>query len=269
VTGGGGGLTGTSAGPVVGPATNTGMQIEFRRRDNSRRILELDWHLPVWAPDLVAAEVEAGRTTTGGGARTALSRERAFVEIRKEGDYRPLLVLRECEWCKGSDDAFLSRKLDNEKTALLARWFRCVRLPNDVLKAEHPFHNLFGADHPPHLFLCDWDGSNPMPLDGQQSQKLLWESMVTVLERSYAGNPETAVKQLLKLLNEYDFLDYREDELKARLDDELVKNGAKSSKVKDLQKQLAEVAERRTRTAEREAKLSDLGLRKPASDRNG
>ena len=51
--------------------------------------------------------------------------------------------MRECERCKGTDHALLSRSLDNEQTVLLTHWFHCVKLPPNVLEAKHPLPNMF------------------------------------------------------------------------------------------------------------------------------
>ncbi len=255
-------MTGPGGG---GPSTGGGgIQVDMRRRETSKNLLKIDWKHPVYAPDL--GKVETGRTTTG-AAFTALPRDKAFVEISEDGDDRPLLVLRECTKCKGSDAALLSRKLDNEKTVLMTRWFRCVKLPTDVLEKDHPFRNLFAEEHPPHLFLCDKHGKNVIPLDGNQAQTLLWKEMSKVLKERYDRDAKKAIKEIRRLLNKFDLLDYKEDEYMARLDDELVKNGPKSSKAKKLRKQIDKVRKERDAMKKKERKLFDLKLREPkASD---
>ena len=172
-------------------------------------------------------------------------------------------MLRECTSCKGSDAALLDRKLDNENTVLMTRWFRCVKLPTDVLEANHPFRKLFADRHPPHLFLCDKHGGNLIPLDGNQSQTILWKQMKKVLKQRYEKNSDKALKEIRKLLNVYDHLDAQEDELLTRLEDELVKRGEKSAKVKKLRKKIAQVQKEREKAKEKEAKVSDLGLKEP------
>ena len=75
--------------------------------------------------------------------RHALSSETVFRTLAGT-DPRPLLVLRECAFCNGTDDALLSKGADNERTFLLSTWFHCVKLPVDVLKPDHPYYELFG-----------------------------------------------------------------------------------------------------------------------------
>ena len=230
----------------------------MRRRETAKRLLEIDWNFPVYAPDL-DKQVEAGRTTTD-SVDEALPRSRAFAEIVDEEDDRPLLVLRECNSCKGSDAALLSRKLDNERTVLMTRWFRCVKLPTDVLDKDHPFRNLFAQEHPPHLFLCDKHGKNVIPLDGMQSQTILWKQMGKMLKQRYRKNSARALKEIRKLLNLYDMLDIRKDDYLARLDDVLIKYGPKSPKVKSLKKKLAKLEKDRKSAEKREKELFDIGL---------
>ena len=128
----------------------------------------------------------------------------------------------------------------------------------------HPFRNLFVEEHPPHVFLCDADGENVVSFDGNQSQRVLWEAMEDVCARYYEKSPEKALKGLRRLLNEFDELDIREDDVRARLDDELIKNGPKSSKVKKLEKKLEALASERRALESKKADLLDLGLRPSA-----
>ena len=66
----------------------------------------------------------------------ALSREEAVKKIAGT-DPRPLLVVRECNLCRGANHALLSHKLDNERTLLLTQWFHCVKLRPNVLDKNH------------------------------------------------------------------------------------------------------------------------------------
>ena len=169
--------------------------------------------------------------------------------------------MRECKHCKGTDDALLSRRLDNEKTILLTQWFNCVKLPNHVLQQNHPFRNLFVAKHPPHLFLCRFDGTAVVDMDGQQTQSDLWKAMTKLIRLEYRGDPQKALKEIFRCLNAYDSIDSRELELRDRYEDALDRHGPKSSKVKKLQKKLEKlVAERKTVEA-REQELMEFDLR--------
>ena len=211
------------------------------------------------APDLAAKPVDDGRTTTG-RVLAALPRDAALAEVRAT-DRRPLLIVRECDRCKGTDDALLDRRLDNEKTILMTRWFRCVKLPNTVLEDNPPYRNLFQGEHPPHLFLCRYDGSEPVALFGEQTQSQLWDAMEALVAREYQGNIRTAVKGLLRLLNDYDALDSRERELRVRLEETIDKDGDKSLKVRDLRKKIDALQREREQLKAREDKLGDLGMR--------
>ncbi len=205
-----------------------------------------------------------GRTSSGRAA-VALPRERAVFAI-KGPDHRPLLVVRECGFCKGTDDALMNRRLNNEKTLLLTKWFHCVKLPNHVLNADHPFRNLFAAEHPPHLFLCRHDGSGVVDMDGQQTQAQLWAAMESMIAREYDGDCRTAVRGLLRVLNEYDTLDSQEAELLVRLEETLDKDGPKSPKVRALQRKLESFTKERAELEKREAALLGLPLKPLPAD---
>src|SRR5262249_15178583 len=150
-----------------------------------------------------------GATTVATEVERALPLDEAFAWIAGD-DHRPLLVLRECELCKGTDHALLSRTLDNEQTVLLTHWFRCVKLPSNVLGDKHPFTALFRGqpgEKIPHLFFCDPDGQNRVALPGDQTQAQLWETMFGFLERCYKGDAKKAVKDLRTLLGQFDRID--------------------------------------------------------------
>ncbi|MBK8977738.1 MAG: hypothetical protein IPM29_17665 [Planctomycetes bacterium] len=233
--------------------------LDLRRLRSAKERLRIDWHYPVYAPDLQESQPEDGRTSAG-RASVALPRERAIYEIRAD-DRRPLLVVRECGHCQGTEDALLIRRLDNERTLVLSKWFRCIKLPDHVLQADHPFRNLFEGDKPPHLFLCRYDGTDVVAMDGQQKQGDLWAAMERLIGLEYEGDVGDAVRGYLRILNEYDTIDSLEDELRRQLEEELDDDGARSPKVRKLKHKLEQLGERRARAEAREAELLDLGLR--------
>lgn len=186
-------------------------------------------------------------------------------ELVTDGDKRPVLILRECERCKGTDHAFLSRTLDNEQTVLLAHWFRCVKLPPNVLTENHPFYNLFLREKPgdrvPHLFFVDPDGANKAELPGDQPQTELWKVMFGYLERCYDESAKEALKELRQLLSQFDKLDAEEQLIKGKLDKEIEKNGPNSPKGNKLRGELDEVAKDREKLVAREKELRELSLK--------
>ncbi len=241
-------------------ASSGGVPINIERQRTSLSRLKMEWDYPVYVS---AAEHALEEGPTGGtvarSIRRSLPREKAFASIAGE-DPRPLLVLRECTTCNGTDYALLSRSSDNERTLLMARWFHCVKLPNDVLEEDHPFTKMWKDKAPPHLFLCAPDGSNVVSLDGQQSRKELWKKMEGVLRNEYKRDPVRAVKNILKVFVEYDHLDSMEDFLTARLEVKLENDGPKSAKVRKIRRQIAELQDRKEKAQVREAKASDLDL---------
>jgi hypothetical protein len=228
------------------------------RSASSRKYLEIEWTYPVHQEEREAPV--AG--TVARRARRALTREQALRVIAGE-DPRPLLVLRECKWCNGTDKALLGEGVDNEKTFLLSRWFHCVKLPQDVLEDDHPFRNLFGEKNVEHLFVSTHDGANHIPLESERSRAELWEAMTTLLEVDYKQKYRMSLKKVTKLLDEFDVVDARYQEVVARRDEILEEEGPKSRKLKKVYRDLAK-AEADLKTLHAEfAKASEMDLRRP------
>jgi len=239
-----------------------GAQVFFTRQKTSKDRLTIRWDYPEILKVRSQTE-ESGDTTATRASMRALPREEAIANIAGD-DPRPLLVLRDCERCKGSDDALLADRVNNELTALYARWFHCVRLPSAVLRADHTFAKLFEGDVAPHMFVCSVDGLNLVPLGGRPAQSELWDAMLQVLGAEYEDDPERAAKEILKLLAKYDHLDSLEDEYANRLAAEVEKRGPKSAKVRDLERKIEELRRERAAVEKVEAKLSDLRLKRKA-----
>lgn len=229
--------------------------MNFTRSRTSKELLEIDWKFPK------VLEIEDSDGGTRASARMiALPRAEALAAIR-EDDPRPILVMRECGHCKGTDDALLSQRMDNERTKLLTRWFRCVKLRSNVMEDNHTYHNLFAGKNPPHLFLCSADQETVIPLDGQQSQSLLWKDMKRVIKASYRKDPDRAIKALFRVMADYDHLESSEMQLREQLESEIEKRGPKSPKVRSLKSKLAKVVEKKEKAKAEQEKVSDLELR--------
>jgi hypothetical protein len=181
-------------------------------------------------------------------------------------DRRPLLCLRECLLCEGTDGALLADESDNEKTKLLSRWFHCVKLPPDVTDTHHAFHALFagkGSDES-HLFLARWDGSGRIDLNGYRSEVKLWQAMRTLLASDYELEAERSVKDLFVLLDQYDVVDARIELLQQRVDDLLEEFPADTPKVREVAIELEAARAERKRLEVQDARISDLRLRLPS-----
>ncbi len=233
-----------------------GVPISFERRKTSKDRLQIDWDFPA----SLQIEDQTGQHTVVGQRMYALPLDEAFDRLAAE-DLRPLLVLRECGRCAGTDDALLSRTLDNEKTLLLAKFFHCVKLKEHVVEEDHSFHRLFDGDRPPHLLLATHDGGVIAPLPGTQSQKELWQHMLKILDLTYEKDAELAVKGMLKLLSHYDHLDSMEDGYLEQMDIEIERRGPKSPKLRRLKAKLDTIREKKEAALAREQELLDLGLK--------
>jgi hypothetical protein len=230
----------------------------------------MQWDYPVYQIKQVDAAKGEQNRTAAASVLSALPREQAFLYIAGD-DPRPLLILRECEFCNGTDNALLSKTEGNEKTLLMARWFHCVKLPTHILKEDHPFTNMFTefpAKKVPHLFLTSRDGSYSIPLKGDQSQSELWRAMENILAVDYAKSPRQVLKEVQRFLIKYDNLDGAEAILEEKMQSELEKNGPKSKKLKKVRKELAKIETDRQALKDKEAKLMDLHLRRPKVEKD-
>jgi hypothetical protein len=210
--------------------------VKPERRETSKRLLNMDWDFAVYVDPVEEAARKAG-TTFAKAKQVALARVKAF-EVLAGDDPRPLLVMRECGWCEGSDDALLSANLDNEKTVLLSTWFHTVKLPNHVLESDHSFRKLFDDNSPAHLFVANMNGDGMVHLDGQQSQSQLWDAMLGILDESYEGDAERTIRNIEKVLDKIDMADEQTELLQSRFEDVLESKGPRSSKFKKAKKDL-------------------------------
>lgn len=232
----------------------------YRRGPSARSYLAMDWEYPVYASP---TEVP----TSGSFAkkkRRALSRAEAMAFISGD-DPRPLLVLRECKVCNGTDDALLKGGVDNEKTFLIAQWFHCVKLPVDVMEADHPLHALFTQKQPEHLFVCSPDGSNHDPLESQTSRTELWKSLRGMISLEYARKPDSSLKKIARLLDKMDVVDERLAHLSARQDDLLEEDGPRSPKLRKVRQKLAKAEAERDSLHADVVKASAMELKRRAA----
>ncbi len=209
------------------------------------------------------ARHEAGRTRAQQLPR-ALPFSQAF-QLVAAGDPRPLLILRECDQCKGH--ARITRALMTEQTQLLTHWFRCVKLPSGVLAKDHPLYNLAMAGHStgtvPHLFFADPNGENFVGLHSTQTQSGIWRSMIKYLHRSYEEKASEALSGMRKLLSQYDMIDVAEGMVRDRMARETKRNGAESAGLKKLREDLDKLASKRSALRARQGELLDLALKSP------
>lgn len=226
-----------------------------RRGPSSRNYVKIDWEYPVYSE-----ETEATEGTHARKQRRALSAEEAYAYIAGD-DPRPLLVIRECKVCNGTDRALLSKRADNERTQLLARWFRCVKLPQDVRDENHPFYQLFPKKDAEHLFVSSPDGTLRVGLESEGSRTELWASMLEVLKAEYKKKPTSALKKIAHCLDELDVVDERRAQLSLRRDEILEKDGPGSRKLKKVAKDLAKLEAKRDELSEKIDMATRLELR--------
>lgn len=235
------------------------MRIEFTRLSTSKEILELEWHYPV-AHTFDANKPKANAKTSAVFVESALPRQEAFYKLN--GDNRkPLLVMRECVRCKGTEHALFDRRLNNEKTKLLCQWFYCVKLPPKVLDAKHPFRNVFKKEKPPHLFICSYDGTNVTEFTGLQTQSQLQKSMIKLIRTSYEKKPLPAVKAMLRFLSEFDKHDGMLKLYGKKLQDEMLRPRPRKSQLAKLKLKIQQTKKKKATAMKRAKAVCDLKLK--------
>ncbi len=247
---------GAGLSPASGAPGASNPYTTIPRGPTSRFELKIPWQFPTYVEKVVA---EDGRTAAV-QARRALSAPEAFAYLAGE-DRRPLLVLRECLKCNGTDDALMNRAEDNERTLLMSRWFHCIKLPPDVLAEDHPFHALFAEAKPGHLFLARWDGSGRKDLTGQQSRTELWGLMESYLASEYERGTDASLKGLLDLLDRFDRIDAEIDSVKDRIDDLLEKGQAGSAKLGKLKDKVTQLESDKAKARADAVRLSECKLK--------
>jgi hypothetical protein len=218
--------------------------------------LQLEWDYPVYAePE------EKSSGTTAKRQRRALAVEAAYAFIAGD-DPRPLLVLRECKQCNGTDTALLQGGPDNERTQLLARWFHCVKLPVDVREPDHPFNALFPREDAEHLFVSAPDGSGRVGLESEGSRTEIWKAMGGVISAEYAKKADASMKRIAMLLDDLDVVDSRRREVQLRRDEILQEDGPESSKLKKIERDLGRIDAELQELHEEIAEASVLELKR-------
>jgi len=217
----------------------------------------MEWDHPVPPPK------DMSRTA----ANATLSRADAIKAMWDADDGRPLLVLRECKLCEGSDGALLSRSIKNDKTLLLTKWFRTVKLPAHVSHNSHPFYNVFAGYNfgktMPHFFLLAHKDAKPVAFSGMQTQSQLWKAMFKVLDQRYAKSAKRAVKKWLLLLDRYDTINQRQTDYQEQLFAVRATDGPRSSKAKKISAKLADLNKELAAIQAAERKVRDLRLLPP------
>ena len=231
------------------------MIIPMTRQATSKEILAVAW-------DFAVAPVAKKSAHTYSPNYRRLSRSEALAVITGD-DRRPLLVLRECTSCRGSDKALFIRRLSNEKTKLLLNWFHCVKLPPAVADPGHALNSLFafGIEHwYPHLFVCDADGANQVSFDGKQPQSTLQEELVKTIKRNYQEQPKPAIQAMLRCLSQFDMLDLRESELRNAIYAETASHGTESARNRKLRSSLQRILTKKGKVLARAKAVCDLKL---------
>lgn len=236
------------------------MALDLRRHEHSQKLLAIEWDYA----SVLDPKQQTGPTSSEGRMQS-LPREAALAKLTAK-DGRPLLILRECEGCAGTEVALLDRRMNSERTQLLAQFFHCVKFKPNVLAEQHPYRQLFEVEHPAHVVLLSADGKTSIAYDGTQAQNELWKGMYSMLKSEYKRPAEAAANQLSNLMNEYDVLDLEAKALKEALERELERDGADSHRSGTLSAKVRRVEAKLRALEAEEAKLLDLGLKSKSEE---
>ena len=228
------------------------------RGSTSRSRLKADWQTPRARGERARDESGPGRTVSHDAKKTSLDLQSALKELRGD-DPRPLFILRDCDGCKNKEGDLLKRTLQDERLLLASGWFHCVRFSHDVMDPEHPYHIIFKHERHPHIALASWDLKTFVQVH-RAGQKDVWKAMKRIIGKDYKKSPESAMKNLVKILNEFDAIDDRENALKRQLSTK--RERGKMARAKILEKELGALAEEREELIEDEMKLRDLVFKK-------
>ena len=187
------------------------------------------------------------------------------LEALRQEDPRPLLIWRDCEGCKNKEGDLLKRTLEDERIILAMPWFHCVKLGHDTIEEDHPYHLLFQGSIPAHIVLSTWDGDRVISV-ARAGQKEVWKAMQKTLQVSYKKSATKAMSGLSKLLEQYDALDEREQELMEQLAEK--EERGKTRRAQKLREKIIEVGQEREEALAEEKELYELEL-KYVEERDG
>lgn len=238
------------------PVTLGGAPLPLEHGRTAKTFLTMRWDYPVHG---FFTKERKEAFTTAKAYQTALPRAEAFARVAEE-DRRPLLVLRECHTCNGTDDALFSHPIGNERTLIMARWFHVVKLPVSVMHKDHIFRNLFPQKDAPHVFVSSYDGSNVVPLEGDATPMQVQKAMFKVMAKDYEGSAKSAVKKIEALVAQYDMMDEKITRLERAYESEVEKSGEDSRKAVKLlaDKQALEAELADLREEEKQASAMEL-----------
>lgn len=177
----------------------------------------------------------------------------AFAKITS-GDPRPVLLLRDCAHSE-KDLTKVATFTDDERVALAMTWFRLVRVHKDVVKPDHPLHNLVGKGGA-HMVIFTRDGAERSDLILMPTANELWSHMTKGLKQDYRKPADEAVSRWRKILTEFDTLDKEYARLKG---DEYRKGEASEG----LERKLDDVEAKRQALTADEKRVKDLEFKDP------
>lgn len=207
-------------------------------------MLNIDWQGQGWA-----------------GAE-AFQHKQAILDDIAGRDRRPLLIQVMRKETDTRIAAYLKAALKSERFQLASKWFQCYQLPAEVLEEKHAYHPLFDDRNPPHLLLISRDGRKSAEFLGTRSRTVKWSKIAQVLAYEYRENPTRSVKDIERLLSEFDAVDSRIADTDKRI--AAAEESKDATKLRGLKRDRAELDREQQQLFARKKKLETLQLRRPA-----
>ncbi|MFQ5503718.1 MAG: hypothetical protein ACE5F1_02850, partial [Planctomycetota bacterium] len=153
----------------------------------------------------------------------------------------------------------------DERTALAAKWFHCVKLDRRVVEESHSYHALFCRGGLPHLFVTTWDGATYVPVKSYAPWRSVQSTLLRILSLEYRGDPAATIKRWLGLLDRFDKIAAQAKRLNEQIGRALAKKRLERSdraKLARLRAELAKLELQERVIKKQEQRLARLGFRR-------
>ena len=195
------------------------------------------------------------RIAPGSAVETASDEEDADSEpAEKPRADRPILVFIESPDDEDANQKIAKQIFDNNKVIIGSRFFKCVRMPESDA-VEDPILSEAGKSTP-RLVLLTPDYEVGKVVQGKFSSSKVYTALKAVAKKSYKGNFDKQVKELLKLPNDFDSVNDAIKVLKAKQE-----RGLNEAKTKQVEKELAELAKEQEELEKKRDELMKMELR--------
>lgn len=191
-----------------------------------------------------------------------LSRISPVVVTGEEADTEPVLAAKPFfiyvtdGSTEGDSDKIEKVILDDNKILVGMRVFTCVKMTPEQVAADPALENKSRDTR--YFIIVSRDLKEVSVVDGSKLKtSALFKTMKKFASNDYRGNYEKAVKDILKLLNDYD----KVNDAKQLLETKRQKEGLSDGEIAKIEKELADLAEEQKQLEAREQELLKFELK--------